>query len=49
MTGLPHKILTQGGGHGAVDCNGLNPSNQIIPGGFAWLDAGRQHRLRGHG
>ena len=35
--GLPHKILTQGGGHGAVDCNGLNPSNQIIPGGFAWL------------
>ena len=35
--GLPHKILTQGGG-GAVDCNGLNPSNQVIPGGFAWLD-----------
>ena len=35
--GLPHKILTQGGGHGAVDCNGLNPSNQTIPGGFAWL------------
>lgn len=35
--GLPHKILTQGGGAGAVDCNGLNPSNQIIPGGFAWL------------
>ncbi|MGP4031548.1 pilus assembly protein TadG-related protein [Pseudarthrobacter sp. 1C304] len=40
--GLPHKILTQGGGAGAVDCTGLNPSNQIIPGGFAWLkpDAG---------
>jgi Flp pilus assembly protein TadG len=36
--GLPHKILTQGGGGGAVDCNGRNPSNQIIPGGFAWLD-----------
>ena len=36
--GLPHKILTQGGGGGAVDCNGLNPSSQIIPGGFAWLD-----------
>lgn len=36
--GLPHKILTQGGGNGAVDCNGLNPSNQVIPGGFAWLD-----------
>ena len=35
--GLPHKILTQGGGHGAMDCNALNPSNQIIPGGFAWL------------
>jgi len=35
--GLPHKILTQGGGNGAQDCNGLNPSNQIIPGGFAWL------------
>ncbi|MEV7998418.1 TadE/TadG family type IV pilus assembly protein [Pseudarthrobacter oxydans] len=35
--GLPHKILTQGGGSGAQDCNGLNPSNQIIPGGFAWL------------
>ncbi|RAX47015.1 hypothetical protein DQ354_02100 [Arthrobacter sp. AQ5-06] len=34
--GLPHKILTQGGG--AKDCNGLNPSNQIIPGGFAWLN-----------
>jgi Flp pilus assembly protein TadG len=33
--GLPHKILTQGG---AQDCNGTNPSNQIIPGGFAWLD-----------
>jgi Flp pilus assembly protein TadG len=33
--GLPHKILIQGG---ALDCNGLNPSNQIIPGGFAWLD-----------
>jgi Flp pilus assembly protein TadG len=33
--GLPHKILVQGG---ALDCNGLNPSNQIIPGGFAWLD-----------
>ncbi|MEV8082779.1 Tad domain-containing protein [Pseudarthrobacter oxydans] len=33
--GLPHKILTQGG---AQDCNGLNPSNQVIPGGFAWLD-----------
>lgn len=32
--GLPHKILTQGG---AKDCNGTNPSNQIIPGGFAWL------------
>jgi Flp pilus assembly protein TadG len=32
--GLPHKILIQGG---AQDCNGLNPSNQIIPGGFAWL------------
>ncbi len=35
--GLPHKILTQGGGGGAVDCNALNPSGQIIPGGFAWL------------
>ncbi|MCA4135126.1 TadE/TadG family type IV pilus assembly protein [Arthrobacter sp. M4] len=35
--GLPHKILTQGGGSGALDCNGRNPSNQIIPGGFAWL------------
>lgn len=33
--GMPHKVLTQGG---AQDCNGLNPSNQIIPGGFAWLD-----------
>jgi hypothetical protein len=32
--GLPHKILIQGG---AQDCNGRNPSNQIIPGGFAWL------------
>jgi len=32
--GLPHKILTHGG---APDCNGRNPSNQIIPGGFAWL------------
>lgn len=32
--GLPHKILIQGG---AEDCNGKNPSNQIIPGGFAWL------------
>lgn len=32
--GLPHKILIQGG---AKDCNGKNPSNQIIPGGFAWL------------
>jgi len=32
--GLPHKILIQGG---AQDCNGQNPSNQIIPGGFAWL------------
>lgn len=32
--GMPHKILTHGG---AQDCNGLNPSNQIIPGGFAWL------------
>ena len=40
--GLSHTILTQGGGHGAQDCNGRNPSNQIIPGGFAWLapDAG---------
>jgi hypothetical protein len=36
--GLPHKILTQGGGQGATDCNGRNPSNQIIPGGFAWLN-----------
>jgi Flp pilus assembly protein TadG len=36
--GQPHKILTQGGGGGAEDCNGRNPSNQIIPGGFAWLD-----------
>ncbi|MHC6230218.1 pilus assembly protein TadG-related protein [Arthrobacter sp. MMS24-T111] len=36
--GQPHKILTQGGGAGAQDCNGLNPSNQIIPGGFAWLN-----------
>lgn len=36
--GLPHKILTQGGAAGAVDCTGLNPSNQTIPGGFAWLD-----------
>lgn len=33
--GMPHKILTQGG---AQDCNGTNPSNQVIPGGFAWLD-----------
>jgi Flp pilus assembly protein TadG len=32
--GLAHKILMQGG---ALDCNGLNPSNQLIPGGFAWL------------
>ncbi|MEW1809496.1 TadE/TadG family type IV pilus assembly protein [Pseudarthrobacter phenanthrenivorans] len=32
--GLAHKILTHGG---APDCNGRNPSNQIIPGGFAWL------------
>lgn len=36
--GRPHKILTQGGGSGAPDCNGRNPSNQIIPGGFAWLN-----------
>ena len=36
--GMPHKILTQGGGSGAQDCNGRNPSNQIIPGGFAWLN-----------
>jgi Putative Flp pilus-assembly TadE/G-like len=36
--GAPHKILTQGGGNGAADCNGRNPSNQIIPGGFAWLN-----------
>lgn len=35
--GMPHKILTQGGSGGAQDCNGVNPSNQIIPGGFAWL------------
>lgn len=34
--GLPHKILTQGGG--TADCTGLNPSNQVIPGGFAWLN-----------
>lgn len=33
--GMPHKVFTQGG---AQDCNGRNPSNQIIPGGFAWLD-----------
>ncbi|KIC65535.1 pilus assembly protein TadG-related protein [Pseudarthrobacter phenanthrenivorans] len=32
--GAAHKIFIQGG---ALDCNGLNPSNQIIPGGFAWL------------
>lgn len=32
--GLPHKILTQGGGQ---DCNGLNPSNAAYQGGFAWL------------
>ncbi len=33
--GMPHKIFIQGG---AQDCNGVNPSNQIIPGGFAWLN-----------
>lgn len=32
--GMPHKILTQGGG---LDCNGLNPSNAAYQGGFAWL------------
>lgn len=30
------KIITQGG-PGTPDCNGLNSSNQIMPGGFAWL------------
>jgi hypothetical protein len=34
-TPIPQKILTQGGK--TPDCNGLNPSNQIISGGFAWL------------
>ncbi|BCW79499.1 pilus assembly protein TadG-related protein [Arthrobacter sp. NicSoilC5] len=33
--GFPHLIQLQGG---AKDCNGKNPSNQIIPGGFAWLN-----------
>jgi Flp pilus assembly protein TadG len=38
--GAAHVIQTQGGG--TKDCNGKNPSNQVIPGGFAWLspDAG---------
>ncbi|BCT77115.1 hypothetical protein SCMU_29570 [Sinomonas cyclohexanicum] len=35
--GKPHKILTQGGSKGAQDCNGRTPSNQILPGGMAWL------------
>lgn len=45
--GEPQVILTQGSGKddkgkNAPDCNALNPSGQIIPGGFAWLapDAG---------
>ncbi|MDQ4501878.1 pilus assembly protein TadG-related protein [Sinomonas sp. ASV322] len=32
---VPQKIITQGGGN--PDCNGRNSSNQIVPGGFAWL------------
>lgn len=32
---IPQKIIIQGG---TKDCNGKNPSNQIIPGGFAWLN-----------
>ncbi|MDP9884832.1 Flp pilus assembly protein TadG [Sinomonas atrocyanea] len=35
-TPVMQKILTQGGG-GTPDCNGRTPSNQIMPGGFAWL------------
>ena len=34
-TPVNQKIVTQGGG--TPDCNGANPSNQIVPGGFAWL------------
>ncbi|WP_422933874.1 TadE/TadG family type IV pilus assembly protein [Sinomonas sp. P47F7] len=34
-TPVPQKIITQGGG--SPDCNGLNSSNQTVPGGFAWL------------
>lgn len=33
---VPQKIITQGG-NGTPDCNGKNSSNQVMPGGFAWL------------
>lgn len=41
--GEPQVVLTQGSGKDdkgkkAPDCNSLNPSGQIIPGGFAWLN-----------
>lgn len=32
---IPQKVVLQGGG--TPDCNGKNPSNQTLPGGFAWL------------
>ncbi|WP_310077125.1 pilus assembly protein TadG-related protein [Sinomonas atrocyanea] len=32
---IPQKVVLQGGG--TADCNGKNPSNQTLPGGFAWL------------
>lgn len=35
-TPVMQKIITQGGS-GTPDCNGRNSSNQIMPGGFAWL------------
>ncbi|WP_426940231.1 pilus assembly protein TadG-related protein [Pseudarthrobacter sp. S6] len=33
--GLPHLIQVQSG---TLKCTGLNPSNQVIPGGFGWLN-----------
>lgn len=36
-TPINQKILTQGGSS-HPDCNGRNSSNQIMPGGFAWLN-----------